>query len=280
MDKKGLMMLKVLINQYNPKAGFSLLKFLPQENANEIENFPIDSSDLNPILNQPYAYIKKLHHSWLNPILEKASPDFLPYIYGILTQEQLQGLQPKVSPASLSDPVKTFFIDHFYSLFEDTDHLPIDYLPNTPLKPLLDWNKEKLVQLGDFLGLHDLASEVKTIVNKTHLKNIYSCLTPKQFNFLKTCLQKKERVSVPKLPFDPSKQDCQKLKLILHQRGLARLGKAICGEHPDFVWYLAHVLDSVRGKQLLNTYTPEPQGKVTEYLKAQVVNLINYLKDE
>jgi len=273
-------MLKVLINQFNPKAGFALLKFLPQDDVKELQELTVEAADLNPILHHPKAYLGRLHYTWLKHALEKIPQETFPFIYSILSTEQRQGIQPAARIIPLSEPVKNYFINELYSQCEDTAHLPIEYLPKNELSPLLGYNKDKLVQLGSFLGLYDLANEVRTIVNKTHLKNFYSCLTPKQFAFLKTCLQKKEIISVPKLSIDPSKQDCHRLKQILQHRGLLRLGKAISGMHPDFAWYVAHQLDMARGKIVMTSYAPQSEGKLTHYLKSQVVNLMNYLKDE
>jgi hypothetical protein len=196
-----------------------------------------------------------------------------------LTSEQSSGLE-KSETIELSEPVKSFILSQLYTLLKADEHLPLDYLPETELSELGTWNKTQLIHLIDFLGLHDLATEVRQIVNKNHLKNIYACLTPQQFYYLKVCLHQKEMLTVSKLGIDASIKDSTKLKRVIHQRGLLRLGKALCGQHPDFVWYLSHTLDTGRGKMLSDIYQKESIGKITPFLKEQVLNLMKFLKSE
>jgi hypothetical protein len=279
MDKRGWMMLRVLINRYNPQAGNALLKFLPKEELQEISNLDIRSSDLAPILQQPQKSLAKIHYSWIQPLLKKFPDSLHSIVMGVLTAEQIAGLQ--ISPTlPVSDLARTFILNQFYHLLKISDHSPLEYLPETEFSPLAKWTKQQVVHLIDFLGLYDLASEVRHIVNRNYLKNIYSCLTPKQFHFLKACLHQKEQITSPKLGIDPTKQDCDKLRQVVHRRGLLRLGRALCGQHPDLVWYLAHKLDMGRGNVLLKEYQQEVLPKITPILKQQVLNLMNFLKSE
>lgn len=180
---------------------------------------------------------------------------------------------------SLSSPVRTFLFHQFLQRLEVDKHLPLEYLPSSDLWPLMDWKKEKRIQLVDFLGLYDLASEVRHIVNRQHLNNIYSCLTPQEIAYLKICLHQKEKIASPKLGIDPTKQDCPQLKKLLHQRGLIRLGKALSDQHPDFIWHLAHRFDKSRGELLLRESSFLTPPKINTLLKQQVVHLIHFLGD-
>lgn len=178
----------------------------------------------------------------------------------------------------ISNIAKAFILNRLYQYLEINEHLPIEYLPETEFSLLTKWTKAQFIDLIDYLGLYDLASEVRHIVNRNYLKNIYTCLTPKQFYYLKVCLHQKEQLVSPKLGIDPTKQDCPQLKRIIHRRGLLRLGRALCGQHADLVWHIAHTLDMGRDNLLLKEYQPEELPKVTQILKQQVLNLINFLK--
>jgi hypothetical protein len=277
MDKRGWMMLRVLINRYNPKAGNALLKFLPKEEAQAINSQEIRSTDLTPILQQPQKTLEKIHYSWIKPFLQNFPESLQPAIVATLTTEQIAGLRIS-SPITLSEMAKTFLTQQLYQSLKIGEHCPIEYLPETELSPLLHLTKSQLVDLIDFLGLYDLAAEVRRIVNRDHLKNIYNCLTPKQLHYLKKCLHKKEQLITPKLGIDPTQQDCTKLKQIVHRRGLLRLGKALSGQHLDLIWNIAHTLDMGRGNILLKEYQSKEVPKVTEILKQQVLNIIDFLK--
>ena len=271
-------MLRVLINRYNPKAGNALLKFLPAEKAAMVMNQDIDSADFTPLLQQPQKSVARMHYSWIQPILESFPEPLQSAVLATLTAEQIAGLK-KTSPIPISDVAKAFIIDQLSQHLNIKEHVPIEYLPKTEFSSLAHLTKRQLVNFLDFLGLYDLASEVRHIVNRNYLKNIYTCLTPKQFYYLKVCLNQKEQIVSPKLGIDPAKLDCQKLKQIIHRRGLVRFGKALCGQHPDLIWHIAHILDMGRGNILLKEYQPKEVPKVTKILKQQVVNLMNFLKD-
>lgn len=271
-------MLRILINRFNPKAGNALLKFLPEEGAKAVMNQDIRSADLTPILQQPQKSLSTIHYSWIQPVLKKFPEPLQPAVMAALTAEQIAGMKIS-SPMAISNIAKTFILNQIYQHLKISEHFPIEYLPETEFSPLSKWTKSKLMDLIDFLGLYDLASEVRHIVDRNYLKNIYTCLTPKQFYYLKVCLHQKEQLVSPKLGIDPTKQDCSKLKQIIHRRGLLRLGKALCGQHPDLVWHIAHTLDIGRGNILLKEYQTEELPKVTKILKQQVLNLMNFLEN-
>lgn len=279
MDTKNWMMLRVLINRYNPKTKDALLKFLPQEERQAVLAQKITSNDLMPILKHKQKCLELFHYSWIKPLLEKYPSNLHPIVIASLSAEQKVGLQG-AKYQTVSPPVKTFIVNQIQSSLEIDQHLPLEYLPQTDLTLLAHWQKSQLIEIIDFLGLHDLANEIRYIVDRNHLKNIYTSLTPKQFYYLKVCLLQKEKITSPKLGIDPSKQDKAQLKQILHRRGLIRLGRALCGQHPDLVWYIAHILDTGRGKFLLKDYQIDPLPKITAILQQQVINLMNFLKSE
>jgi len=134
--------------------------------------------------------------------------------------------------------------------------------------------------LIDLMGLHDLAPEARRIVNPNYLKNIYTCLTPKQFHYLKICLHRKEPIIAPKLGLDPAKIESAQLRQTLHRRGLVRLGRALSGQHPDLIWHIAHVLDRGRGALLLQAHRPHESSAITSILEQQVLQAMHFLNHE
>jgi len=272
-------MLRVLINRYGPETGKNLLKFLPDDHQEQLNQISIQSEDLKPILQHPQKCLYRVHYSWIKPLIDRFPPRVRPSLIAALNAEQISGMRAKPDRL-LPNISKSFIVNEFCYLLDIDKHIPLEYLPQTDLSPLSHWTKQELVTLIDFLGLHDLASEVRHIVNRDHLKNIYTCLTPKQFYYLKVCMNLKDRLVTPKLGIDPNQQDCRNLKQVLHRRGLSRLGKALCGQHPDFIWYLVHTLDMGRGNIIQQEYQAQPLPKITPILIQQVLNLMNFLKNE
>lgn len=280
IDPKGWMMLKVLINRYSPRTGEALLRFLPQEEVRELKAQNIHSNDLMPLLYQPQRLIERIHYSWLQPIMEKFSRPMQLLFLGVVTPEQASAIQPEATPPNLSAPIKTFLVQQLYEKLNVSHLLPIEYLPETDFSSLLNWSKRDLTVLADFLGLHDLARDIRTIVNNQQLQNLYACLTPKEVRYLKICLHQKDKLISPKLGVDFSQQDCTKLRQVLHKRGLVRLGKALAEQHPDLIWYISHTLDIGRGSIVIRSCDKEADANITLALKLQVTNLMNFLKKE
>lgn len=274
MDRRGWLMLRVFINRFNPKASHALQKFLPEEDRNRLQKEVVPSADLNPLLEQPQYLLSRTHYSWLEPLIVEFPPHLRP-----LVTSSLNLSKESVMPAVVLAPVvKNFFFSHLYQLLGGPEHLPVEYLPTHELSELLNWNKNQLVSLINFLGLHDLAAEMRSIVDKNLLKKIYACLGADEFYYLKTCLQQKESLQVPKLGLDFGKQSRTSLQRILQKRGILRLGKACSGQHPDFIWSLSHIFDIGRGKLLLEASEPIALAKITPLLKDQLLNLITFLK--
>ncbi|MFI5342929.1 MAG: hypothetical protein ACHQUC_01785 [Chlamydiales bacterium] len=281
MNQRSWVVLRTLINRYDPNKQEALLRFLPPNEQQAVLSQDVHSYHLEPLLYQHQDTLDRMHYSWLIPLLDQFSESVLPLFVSALSPQQAAGFQSRKLPhLHLAQSLKLFMRTQLYSQLEINNRLPLDFLPETDLTPLAYYDKKELMAMNDFLGLYDLASEVRRIVNKTHLKNIYTCLSSKQFYYLKACLHQKEKLVGPPLGFDPSKPDCTKLKQLIHRRGLMRLGKALCGQHKDLVWYITHTLDTGRGKILLNQYKPEPIPTVTSFLQLQVINVMNFLKSE
>lgn len=281
MNQRGWTILKTLFNRYDAKVQEVLLKFLPPEAQQKLLEHDLQTSDLLPLLYQHQDTLERMHYSWLKPLLRQFPEQLMSFLISSLSQEQAAGFQSSTMPEiHLSQPVKFFIQNQLYNLLDIDKHLPLELLPTTEMTPLAYLSKKDLMNLNDFLGLYDLSSEVRQIVNKTHLKNIYTCLSPKQFYYLKSCLHQKEKLVTPPLGIDPSKPDCPKLKQLIHRRGLVRLGKSLCGQHKDLVWYIAHILDTGRGKILLDHYKRDAIPAITSFLQFQVINVMNFLKSE
>jgi hypothetical protein len=276
MNHRVSMMLRVLINRYNAKESHALLKFLPKEEQEQIMGHQIVSSDLAPILQQPKKGLSTIHYSWIEPLLnhfhEKLRPNVAASFGFDYKQTSLQ------KPTTLSPLAKSFLLTEVYRLLDIDKHIPIEYLPKTELTALAHWTKTEIVNLIDYLGLYDLASEVRHIMNPNAIKKIYTSLTPKQFHFLKTCLHKKDQLTFPKLGVDLSKVEIDQLKQILHKRGLIRLSRAFYGQDPDLIWHVSHVLDMTRGQIFLKEVKVVKEEKVTQILQQQVLLLMNFLK--
>lgn len=280
MEAKGWMLLQTLLNRYHKGSISPLLCYLPQEEVEKITLYPTESQDVALAAVQPEQLIQQIHYSWLALAFEKLNDLIKPFILASLPATQSEGIQKmlKLSPPTVqvAPPFKNIFIYFFLQQCERSP-LPLSFLPASKLTPLLDLTKHQLVELIDFMGLQDLAAEIRHIVDKNKLKKVYLCLSPKKKKFLKICLHHKEKIPADSLTLDRWDGSSAKLENALHRRGLSRLGMALSGQEPGFIKHLILKLDKGRGSILEKNIMEKEIPEVTQAMITQTLNLIKFL---
>ena len=128
--------------------------------------------------------------------------------------------------------------------------------------------------------MHDLASEIRQIIDTIKLKRIYSLLSTAQINYLKTLIYRKEPVVFKKLELTKWDGHTETLQSALEQRGINRLAKALYNQEPSLLWYIAHRLDTDRGGALIKLCTSLDHPQAALLLAEQVAQLIHALKNQ
>lgn len=280
MQPKSTVLLKVLLNKFHPGPPLPFLKALPQDTAKEIAAIDTSSSDLSAALNWPSNAIENTHYSWLAPVIAKMPAALQTQVVGSLKKKQADGIcrilkihnLPTVPTAA-----QRFFINKLYLEWNPQDSLPCEYLPKSSLEVLLTFEKAHIVNIIDLLAMYDLSDAIRHIVDKNKLKNIYQCLSTQKQQFLRLCLHKKEKLAAQKLDINKWDGHAESLNNILHRRGMARLGKALCGQSKQFLWHITHRLDVGRGQNILEHYTPNEIPGITPLLVQQLFSVINFL---
>lgn len=282
MENKSWMILRLLLNRYHTGNVEALLRGLPEGDSQKVLNQNIESKNVKATLFQPAENLKIIHYSWLIPKLQNLSKDKLFLVLSLLPEPQGSKLRDHFSeltePPHLSPPMKSFLFQQLYSELQLNQIMPLEYLPESELTPLVKLKKNEIIELIDFLGLHDLAEEIHHIVDKKILENIYSCLTKKKQAYIRQCFHRKDKLVTQRLQLENWDGDCQKLMKLLHHRGMVRLGYALSGQHPDLLWYITHILDTGRGEKLSRYYHKEGIPGVTASLKKQILKVINFFK--
>lgn len=283
MTAKHAFLMRVLINRYHKGSPEPLLRFLPEPLAEEVRHQESNSSEFSPLLVPSAEMLGRVHYSWLIPIVQKLPARAQASLLRALPAKQAKPLSRHLKIDLHGEPLapvlQTFMVRLAHQNLPDSKNiLPIEYLPPTPLSTLAGYNKQELVELVNYLGIHDLAEEIRSVVDTRKLKGVYSCLSVKEQQYLKYCMHLKEKFSAPSLGLEKWGGDCNKMKAALQVRGLIRLGKALSGEHPDLIWHIAHILDTGRGVALSKYYAKKPVGGLTPALANQVTTLIGILK--
>ncbi len=283
MTPKSALIMRVLTNRYHKGSPDALLHFLPEDEAEEVRKQEIQSSELSPLLASPLEQISRIHYSWLVPVVQKLPKKVQGHLIHALPLRQAQRLSAFLGvalPNSSLTPLAQNYLAHqiLKSLPGVTQVLPLEYLPETPLSTLGHASKDSLIEIISFLGIHDLAEEIRHVVDTKRIKSIYQCLNSYEQQYLKHCMHLKEKFIAPSLGLDKWGGDCEKLRATLQARGLIRLGKALSGDHPDLIWHLTHLLDTGRGQALSKYYSRQAVPNITPALAQQVTNLMGILK--
>lgn len=284
MQDKSWIPVRMLLNRFHPKTTKDFLSLLPQNEAKKMTNLDQVAADIDSLFINPEEFFKNLHYSWAAPYLQKLPIYLQELVASALPNPLAAGLKKnlniKASPLPSSSRANDFFVKKLFEQIYPHDILPPGLLPKENLSLLLDLSRRELLQLLDFLGLFDLAEEVRHIVDKKKLQTIYACLDNKKMKFMRMCLHQKSKIAVAKLDLQNWKGDCSSLSQTLHQRGLYRLGKALNGSHPHFLWYLSRKFDTGRSALLEKCYTRQATPGITSAIVQQVLNVINFLKQK
>lgn len=226
-----------------------LLRFLSEEETLRLRELP----DLAATPDQEawtfQSLVDSIHWSWLIAPLKAYSNHeqklFLASLDPSLSEPIAKSLHLFGSLPSISQTAKNYFRSCLENslLTDEKALLPMQYLAENPLSELLKCSKKQLMHLVDLLSLQDLAAEIRHIVETKTLKKIYSFLTKEEQKRLKEISSQKDLFPTKRLSLGRWDGTEESLRLLLHKRGLARLGLALSGQDPQFVWYLIHQFD-------------------------------------
>lgn len=262
----------------------SLLKILPKEEEQEFALLPKTLGDPTKGLRTLQAWLEGIHYSWFAPILRTMSQGEIRLFLSSLSDSCMAGLKKALlfstTTLPLTEQGKKYLHQVLYKKLTngEKDLLPIECLPESPLNPLLEIRIADLNALIDFLGLHDLAVEVRHIIETAKLKKINEALSVNEQNYLKILLQSKEPVFFSRMGLANWQGDAETLKLLIRQRGLNRLAKALQGQHPSFIWYLTHRMETDRSLLLQRLIGPLENTAAVQMLVAQVLELLSYMR--
>jgi len=271
-----------------PDERAALERFLPEEERTSLATLspaappPAEDTSFNE---EPFH---KVHWSWfVDPIKMHSAKEQKLFLtaFDPLTADQLGSiLQVKVSPEPVTPLGKAFLRDELLlSLAKPHEQiLPREFLPESPLNVLLTLEKKELVRLIHILSLYDLCAELRQMVDTKMLKKICSFLTPEHQAALKLISAKTlDSHQFPKMGLDRTWDGTKEsLYVQLHRRGLARLGVALSGEHPDLIWTLCHHLDIGRGSALMKLCSKEKVPDLSNIAIQQTLESLDLRTDK
>lgn len=232
------------------------------------------------------SLIDSVHYSWFIPMLNIYSSKEASLFLLVIKKQNKKALQNILDLEDIKNDlnisVKLFFKELLLrSLIKKDDHLlPISFLFESKLNKLLSLSKNQLVKLIDFLGMYDLAKELKFIVEKKKLKKIYSYLKEDEKKFLNKILHYQEPFATKRINIDKYSHDKKKLRNAFHRCGLLRLSYALSLESIDLIWYVCHTLDIGRGNYIFKESRAKRQTQASDIIATEILKIINIIKEK
>jgi hypothetical protein len=282
MEAQESLFFNVLVNRYHAQDAATFLSTLPQNTLQSLKDHPTSSSDTIAGLRLPDQTFTHMHYSWLVPVLRQEKKFLQPLLVACLSDKQQQGicrqLQIPTPKPKLSKVVQRYLLRYLTTQMGITQIIPRAYLPANPLTPLASLSREQLILLIDYLGLRDLAEALRPIVDNRLLQAIHRCLKPAELQLVRAYLHQRDTLKVAKLNFSTWDGQRDSLRLMYHQRGLARLAKALAGQSPDLLWHISRHLDQKRAKFLESLTEAKDSTAVTQTLILHVVAILDFLQ--
>jgi hypothetical protein len=282
MTTKGYIALKMLLKHYHADASDEPLRFLSEEEQQRARAAPVVVGTPQNLWTSLPTLFAELHYSWLAEKLKEVPQGLQKYYLTALPENQHQPVQqilalPSFDNIPLSTFVKTFLQRSFYTFISADSILPTKILPSSPLNPLLALSKPKLVRFISYLGLHDVAADLLTILEKTAREAIYKLLTPTRVAYLEYCLRQQESLPPPNLGLRTWQGDARQFEQLCQTQGLKRLGFALSRQNRSLLWHLCHRLDTGRGKLLLKHAKDPIEESICAKISAQIESLMKQL---
>ena len=274
----------IVCNAFLAKAGASkknaLVSYLPSRSQELLKALGSPEKDPMQVIFKPAEVLKLIHYSWFTPFLRSLGEAEISLFLGIFPETEYKKLKKALLFSKPIQPISSFAKKYLESVLIDhlmegtTDILPLELLPHSPLNTLVDISHESLQSLIEYFGLHDLAVEIKQIIDTMKLKKIHSVLSPEKEAYLKILSQKKEAVLFKRMELSKWDGKAETLEKVLYHRGLNRLAKALYPENPSLLWYVSHKLPWEQASSLQSLVKPLEHPKAASMLSHQLLEVI------
>lgn len=254
-----------------------LLRFLPASIAVEVQSLKL-AGDLNlPTFFSNTAWMEPIHYSWFSDAIKNYPASVKTAFLKVLTPPKVKGVEQllglKSKKGKIPPIVTPFLLEILRKKLQGAEICDKQLLPPSSLNFLLQLERKELIQTADLMGLHDLAADLRQVVDKELLKKTYSSLTQEQLHFLNYCIKQPMRWVPPKLGLTSWDGSPETLKSLIHFRGLVRIAKAIFTENASFIWHFLHRLDTGRAQVIQKELTKKQDLAFSSSFKNQLLHI-------
>ncbi len=260
--RKRAAVLLSLVERFHPQESQTLLEHFSNREQAAMREVNVGPLQIEPLRASGQVAIAAYHPSWIEQALTKEPSERRP-----LYQSAIDG---KLPPAPTA-----FLLGNLLNLLGAPSVVPLACLSPPPLQALIDLDGRVLARLIGYLGMIDLADEMKKTIESRLLREVDALITDGQRKFLKRWMQVSDPMPGPRHGLSAWIADFQTKS---QQSGLIRLGRALSHHDRSFVWHLAHRIDSGRGRWIMRHAQETIAPKMGEKLTGQVEATIEFLQ--
>ncbi len=283
MKTAALMVCKGFLDRCPADLQSELLSLLPR-------NEQLDIGELPPIMplqsaNLSWDLLDHVHFTWIAPYLRTLTENEIRLFLAALSKPQMHGLESLLGFGNhlpeLTHLSKRCLRAHLHQMvIQNQELVPYAFLPDHPLNYLLSLPSSVFERIIPFLGLHDLAFEMRQIIATAALKKLFSSLPKKEGEYLNTLLLHREPLTFKRLFLEKWDGTHEHLQKIIEERGLYRFALALYGSDPSLIWTVTRRLNMHLGTSLLK-YNEKPiHARAEQIIADQINKIVLFLKPE
>jgi len=272
------------IESKRKEAKEELLSFLDPKRKKELLSFPSPCSDLSLGFDQVRHLLDFVHPSWFAPFLRTLPECEIPLFLAAFPENQKNELCNLLlcTPKEITLPsiAKKFLQRKIVEalLSKEPSLLPIEAIANSPLLPLLKLTHQGLYLLADFLGLYDLSTEMRLIIDKVRIKKMESALSKEQLFFLSSLLGKQDPQPFKPMGLQAWNGTNAEFLSLLHKRGMNRLSKGLYPENKDFISYITFRMPVEEAALFSSLHKKLEPSKMVSQLSKQILEVLAFFE--
>lgn len=220
-----------------------------------------------------------IHYTWLIPLLQNLDPEEQRLFLLVLPTELSTTIASHLScdppKFTLSAIMKEFAQGYLMKeLLQGINYLSLELLPDHPLNRLLQVSSKDLNELIFTVGLHDLAIDMKKLIQASTLKHLSEALSPQEYMYLRKLQKKAENIQLSSPNIDKWNGETNTLRQLIFLCGVNRVAKALYPCHYMLLWNISHRLNKTVHSSLYALYTDIKNKRIKEKLIRDILELI------
>lgn len=283
MDRVSLDCLNAFLKGKSEADKSHLLNYLPERAREYVLSLGEAAVDPKSCFFPPHSLLTQVDPSWFLPHLSTFSENDKNILISVLSSDQQKRLSSELTinektfhPSKLGVQFIADRLTHFL-MMDGPPIKPVVCLRHHPLIFLLDLKRDQIEKAIFFLGLHDLAPELKRTVETRLLKSVDEILEEDEKVYLKSLMEKRSLIQFTPLKLTGWDRQKSSFDEVIRARGLNRLAKALFGSDESFFWHLMHKLEKSYAYTLKKLAVDPKNPKAQSALQEEVINVAKFI---